>query len=161
MGAIRGYEWVTFFFFFWKLVFLHFQVHLHQPLMGFACRSLVGSSSVASPIFQERQSERTFPILALSSRFFFFFSIFSQFSSLFPNFSPLFWFLTIFFAVKGGTLPPLPLYWLCHWWVGIGASWHKYVTNKITKPVSVRFCTLCGMGSEPHPCPTLFTETPF
>ena len=51
-------------------------------------------SSVASPICQEGQSERTFPIFAFSSRFFLFF----------PDFSPIF---GKFFAVRGGTLPPL------------------------------------------------------
>ena len=46
------------------------------------------TSSVASPICQEGQSERNFPIFAFSSRIFLFF----------PE----------FFAVRGGTLPPLP-----------------------------------------------------
>ena len=59
-------------------------------------------SSVASPICQEGQSERNFPILV----------IFPDFSSLSLFFSR---FLTIFFAVKGGILPPLPLYWPRHW----------------------------------------------
>ena len=40
-------------------------------------------SSVASPICQEGQSERTFPIFALSSRFFLFFP---NFPHLFPDF---------------------------------------------------------------------------
>ena len=66
------------------------------------CISL--TSSVASPICQEGQSERTFPILTFSSRFFLFFLIFPLFFLIFDN----------FFAVKGGTLPPLPLYWLRH-----------------------------------------------
>ena len=51
-------------------------------------------SSVASPICQEGQSERTFLIFAFSSRFFLFF----------PLFFPI---LGKFFAVRGGTLPPL------------------------------------------------------
>ena len=50
-------------------------------------------SSVASPICQEGQSERTFPIFPFSSRFFLFF----------PDFSQIF-----------GTLPPLPPQWLRH-----------------------------------------------
>ena len=51
------------------------------------------SNSVASPICQEGQSERTFPILVFYSRFFFFFSIFSWFFLSFPRFflfSPIF-----------------------------------------------------------------------
>ena len=73
-------------------------------------------SSVASPICQEGQSERTFPILAFSSRYFLFSQFFLTFSRFFPSSSR---FLTIFFAVKGGTLPPcrvppLSLYWLHH-----------------------------------------------
>ena len=48
-------------------------------------------SSVASPICQEGQSERNFPIFAFSSRFFL------NFSQFFPD----------FFADRGGTLPPL------------------------------------------------------
>ena len=45
------------------------------------------NSSVASPICQEGQSERTFPIFAFSSRFFLFFPDFSWFSPIFGNFS--------------------------------------------------------------------------
>ena len=51
-------------------------------------------SSVASPICQEGQSKRNFPIFAFSSRFF----------PIFGN----------FFAVRGGTLPSLPPQWLRH-----------------------------------------------
>ena len=64
-------------------------------------------SSIASPVCQEGQSERNFPIFAFSSRFFLFFPDF------FPPF-PNFWQI---FAVRGGTLPPLatpvamPLFW--------------------------------------------------
>ena len=47
-------------------------------------------SSVASPICQEGQSERTFPILAFSSRFILFVTIFPNFCSLFSRFLPLF-----------------------------------------------------------------------
>ena len=61
-------------------------------------------SSVASPICQEGQSERTFPIFAFFSWFFIFF----------PDFSPIFG-KFFFFAVRGGTLPPLPPQWLCYW----------------------------------------------
>ena len=58
---------------------------------------LWGIISVASPICQEGKSERTFPILAFSSRF-------SSFFSIFPLF-PDFW---QFFRCQGGTLPPCP-----------------------------------------------------
>ena len=71
------------------------------------------SSSVASPICQEGQSERIFPIFA------FFFLIFPLFSdSLFfpisppPSPFPDFW---QFFRCRGGTLPPLHPQWLRHW----------------------------------------------
>ena len=46
------------------------------------------TSSVASPICQEGQSERTFPIFAFSSRFFLFFP---SFPLLFPDFWHFFW----------------------------------------------------------------------
>ena len=63
------------------------------------------SSSVASPICEEGQSKRIFPILAFSSRFFL------DFSSLLPDFFPSFpRFLTFFSLSRGGTL-----YWLRHW----------------------------------------------
>ena len=52
------------------------------------------NSSVASPIYQEGQRERIFPI----------FPRFPSFSSFF-SFFPLF--LAFFFAIKKGTLPPL------------------------------------------------------
>ena len=52
--------------------------------------SVGGTSSVASPICQEGQSERTFPIFAFSSWVFLFFLIFCN-----------------FFAVRGDTLPLL------------------------------------------------------
>ena len=58
---------------------------------------LLPSSRVASPICQEGQSERTFPIFAFSSRL-------SSFSPIFPDFSLIF---GKFFAVRGGTLPSL------------------------------------------------------
>ena len=63
------------------------------------------NSSVASPICQERQSERTFLILAFASWIFLFFSIFPW---LFLSFPPLFPIFDTFFTVKGGTLPPCP-----------------------------------------------------
>ena len=55
-------------------------------------------SSIASPtcISQEGQSERTFLIFCL------FFPIFPLFFLIFPLFFPF------FFAVRGGTLPPMP-----------------------------------------------------
>ena len=71
-----------------KQVFLGFWIT--KPISSPAC------SSVASPICQGGQSERTFPIFAFSSTFFLFFS---RFFPLFPDF----WH---FFAVRGGTLPP-------------------------------------------------------
>ena len=59
-------------------------------------------SSVASPICQEGQSERTFPILAFSSRFFLFFPDFSRFLAK--------------FLLSGVALcPPLHPQWLRHW----------------------------------------------
>ena len=66
-------------------------------------------SSVASPVCQEGQSERSFPIFAFSSRFFLVSPIFAFSSRFFlvspicPDFSPLF---GKFFAVRDGTLPP-------------------------------------------------------
>ena len=62
------------------------------------------SCSVVSPINQEGQSERTFPIFAFSSWFFPSFSWFSLFFLIFGK----------FYAVKGVTLPALPTYWLGH-----------------------------------------------
>ena len=55
------------------------------------------SSSVASSICQEGQSERTFPTFTFSSQFFLFFPDFSLFFPIFGK----------FFAVRGGTLPSL------------------------------------------------------
>ena len=74
----------------------------------------VCGSCVASPICQEGQSERIFPIFAFSSRLFLFFPDFSLFSPIFGK----------YFAVRGGTLLPLPPQWLHHcsivcvrgWW---------------------------------------------
>ena len=80
------------------------------------------SSRVASSICQEGQSERTFPILAFSSRFFLLFLIFLDFSSLFPDFFSLlpdFW---QFFRCQGGHSAPWPLYWLRNWWKGADGS---------------------------------------
>ena len=65
------------------------------------CFYMCVHSSVASPICQEGQSGRNFPIFPLFSRFFVIFS---------PNFLD-FWQI---FAVRGGTLPPLPPQWLRH-----------------------------------------------
>ena len=63
-------------------------------------RDKLSPSSVASPICQEGQNERTFPIFYL----------------FFPNFPDFFLFFPIgkFFAVRGGTLPPLTPQWLRH-----------------------------------------------
>ena len=54
---------------------------------NFRCKAC---SSVASPICQEGQSERTFPIFAFSSQFFLFFLISPYFFPLFHDFFPLF-----------------------------------------------------------------------
>ena len=79
-------------------------------------------SSVASPICQEEQSERTFSIFAFSSRFFLFFPNFSWF---FPSFSR---FLANF-ALSGVALcPPLYTQWLRHWilWYSLRNKQHWY-----------------------------------
>ena len=59
------------------------------------------TGSVASPVCQEGQSERTVPIFAFSSRFFLFVS---RFFLIFSLFFPI---VGKFLAVRGGTLPPL------------------------------------------------------
>ena len=79
----------------------------HRPGGGGPKKGVWGCSSIASPICQEGQSERNFPIFDFSSRFFLFFVIFPEFFLIFPDF----WH---FFAVRGGTLPPLPPQWLRH-----------------------------------------------
>ena len=60
------------------------------------------TSSVASPVCQEGQSERTFPIFAFSSRFFLFFT---RFFLIFPSFSR---FLANFSLSRVGLCPPWP-----------------------------------------------------
>ena len=67
-------------------------------------------SSIASPICQEGQSGRTFLIFAFSSQFFLFFFL-PWFFLIFSLFSPTF---GNFFALRGGTLPPLTSQWLRH-----------------------------------------------
>ena len=77
------------------------------------------------------------------------FSSFSQFfpdfSSPFPNFPLFFLIFDIFFAVKAGTLPPSPLYWLRHCFklsnttvntqpLIILISHHKHLTNNFQNP---------------------------
>ena len=64
-------------------------------------------SSVASPICQEGQSERTFPIFAFSSRYFLFFPIFHEFSPSFSRFSAN-------FSLSRGQSVPLDPQWLRH-----------------------------------------------
>ena len=64
-------------------------------------------SSIASPICQEGQSERTFPIFAFSCRFFLFFPIIPDFPPLFPDF----WH---FFHCQGWHSAPLTPQWLHH-----------------------------------------------
>ena len=44
-----------------------------------------------------------------------FFPIFPDFSPIFPDFPLYFPIFVNFFAVRGGTLPPLPPQWLRHW----------------------------------------------
>ena len=62
------------------------------------------ASSIASPICQEGQSERTFPIFAFSSRFFLFF----------PDFFPLFPDFWQIFHCQGWHSAPPPPPWLHH-----------------------------------------------
>ena len=57
------------------------------------------TSSVANPVCQEGQSERTFPIFPFLLDSSSFFTIFPDFPLFFPIFGK-------FFAVRGGTLPP-------------------------------------------------------
>ena len=64
--------------------------------------SCISIRSVASPICQEGQSERTYPIFAFPI-FPLFFLIFCLFFPIFPDFFPIF---GKYFAVRGGTLPP-------------------------------------------------------
>ena len=80
----------------WKLLWVILKVQNIIPL-----ESVIGPSSIASPICQEGQSERILPIFASSSQFLFFFSLFFLISSLF------FLIFSLIFAVRGGTLPPL------------------------------------------------------
>ena len=82
-------------------------------------------SSVARSICQEGQSERNLTIFAFSS---WFFPNFSWFSPDFSWFFPDFW---QFFAVRGGTLPPLPPWWLrhCFHYLRIPFYNHKYSVN--------------------------------
>ena len=76
-----------------------FQSRMHAS-SPYSTRAIIHAptfSSVASPICQEGQSERTFPILA-----------FSRFSSFLPDFPLFFPIFGKFFAVRGATLPPWP-----------------------------------------------------
>ena len=90
------------------------RVHCERA-RSFACLGTATISDVASSFCQEGQSERTFPIFAFSSRFFFFFTL------IFLWFPPLF--LPIFgkfFAVRGHSAPCSPLFTLltattCSW----------------------------------------------
>ena len=63
------------------------------------------NSSIASPICQEGQSERTFPILAFFPDFSSFPWFFPDFSSLFPDFPSFSQFLTIFSLSRGHSAP--------------------------------------------------------
>ena len=78
----------------------------------------LNGSSVASPICQEGQSERNFPIFAFSSRFFLFFPNFSwffpDFSWFSPRFFPDFHDFWQFFPCQGWHSAPLPPQWLRH-----------------------------------------------
>ena len=72
------------------------------------------NKGLASPLCQEGQSERTFPIFAISSQFFLFFLFFPScpdFSLFFQNF-PSFW---QFFLCQGRHSAPPPN-WLRYWW---------------------------------------------
>ena len=117
------------FFFFFKIVSTFF-INIHEFVVIFLhlipnssiyqrieeyTVGVLHTSSVASPICQEGQSERTFPIFAFSSRFSSFFPDFCLFFPIFlffPRFFPIF---GKFFAVRGGILPPPPCpQWLHH-----------------------------------------------
>ena len=74
------------------------------PGAAFHSRLCTRQCSVYGPICQEGQSERTFPVFAVSSRFFLFSPIFPLFF-LSPDFVR-FW--AIFFAHGQGALCPLP-----------------------------------------------------
>ena len=63
-------------------------------------------SSIASPIYKEGQSERTFPNSAFLPNFSSFSRFFPRFFPSFSQFSPIF---DNFFAVKGGTIQATPL----------------------------------------------------
>ena len=89
-------------------------------------------SSVASPICQEGQSERTFPIFAFSSWFFIFFPAFSW---LLPSSSRLLaYFSLLRVALCPRALPPVatPLLWYrkSHWKKTRKSHW-KYVIRSI------------------------------
>ena len=68
-------------------------------------------SSIASPICQEGQNERTFLFLLFLPNF----STFFWFSTLFPIVSLFFLIFGKFLAVRGHSAPWTPLQWLCHW----------------------------------------------
>ena len=70
-----------------------------QSLQGAKCPAFI-TSSIASPICQEGQSERTFPIFAFSCNCSFF-PIFPDFPLFFPDFWQI-------FHCQGGHSTPLP-----------------------------------------------------
>ena len=78
---------------FWVIYQIIENIGLHMQVW-YTCSHSIRTlllSRVASPICQEGQSERTFPIFALSSQFFLFFpQFFLIFSPLFPNFCKFF-----------------------------------------------------------------------
>ena len=86
------------------------------------------TSSVASPICQEGQSERTFPIFVFSSRFFFF----SWFSPFFPIFPLITQFWQIFHC-QGGHSAPFP-----H--TGYGTARNRYLAWFKNTPYSFLNC---------------------
>ena len=84
----------------------HKRISWMSTKLKFMSWRLITVSSIASPICQEGQSERTFLIFPL---FINFFLIFALFFLIFSLFSPIF---DIFFSVKGAL--SLPIYWLRH-----------------------------------------------
>ena len=87
--------------------------------------SFISTSSVASPICQEGQSEITFPIFAFSSGFFLFF----------PNFSPFSRYLASF-LLSGGALCPLNSQWLVY------SHYTQYIVLRVEMWNSCMFLTL-------------------
>ena len=106
-------------------------------------------SSVASPICQDGQSERTFLIFAFSSRF----------SSFFPDFPLFFPIFDNFFAVRGGTLlPPVAMSLTLITspllesgmqtfgsWIQKNLDWHQVLEASGTKNIADAFYTILDL----------------